>query len=148
MGYFQIGDRVIVSTFRNLPSGTVLQECDIPYVKMDNENYNCTTYKEQSCTSYRTNQLIYEPECGIKLFEGLGFVKLHNMGRSELTLYINDNLLLEYIPESGMVRMVVINENYDYNISVGNFMCYLDLPHIKTIEQVKQLYTTLTGEIL
>lgn len=143
---FKAGDRVVVIEHELNTShvpvgsiGTVVEETvNAPCVNMDDKSLNDGSYRENPCAVLAYQELVYEREYGITVFEEIGFEKL--LSADIWVLGVNDEIHLEYTPD-GIIKMEV-------RPSLSSDPYVLELPHIKTIGDVKQLYTSLIGKTL
>lgn len=81
--------------------------------------------------------------------ERCGFLGLSHLGRREYSLVIDEELTIEVcFGNQLIVRMVIINDNYDENINLGQFVTYRHIRGCNYIHQLQNLYVALTGEEL
>lgn len=110
---------------------------DIDKVVLDSQN-NIYSY-----------DCLYPIPLTVEWLERFGFIGLNHLGRREYSLVIDEELTIEVcFGDQLIVRLVIINDNYDENINLGQFVTYRHIRGCNYLHQLQNLYFALTGEEL
>lgn len=81
-----------------------------------------------------------------------GFIKLWHLSSYQFDLYIDEYLTISWYPKAtnneGLLCLYFSEDNIDENIDLGTFTVARYLHHIKYLDELENLYLSLTGNKL